>query len=62
MAHRLANKAQAAKGRIKETAGKTTGDRSLEARGKADQLKAHTKQLGSEVTRAVRKAKGTVAR
>ncbi|MDA8264929.1 MAG: CsbD family protein [Actinomycetota bacterium] len=43
------NSAQEAKGIIKETAGKATGDRSLEAKGKSDRVKGNLKQAGEKV-------------
>jgi len=36
-------------GKIKETTGKATGNESLEAEGKVDQVKADTKQAGEKV-------------
>ena len=47
MAKRFVDKAQEAKGRVKETSGKAIGNKVLEAQGKADQLKAQTKQVGT---------------
>ena len=43
------NKAQAAKGHIKETAGKATHDASLQAEGKTEQMKSDLKQAGEKV-------------
>ncbi len=37
------------KGKVKEGTGKVTGDRSLEAEGKADQTKSDFKQAGEKV-------------
>ena len=62
VANRILNKTQEAKGRVKETSGKATGNKVLEAQGKADQLKAQTRQAGTEVKNAVPKAKKIVTR
>jgi uncharacterized protein YjbJ (UPF0337 family) len=43
------NKAQEAKGHVKEAAGKVTGDKSLEAEGKGDKAKGNLKQAGEKV-------------
>lgn len=43
------NKAEEAKGHIKEGAGKATDDKDLEREGKADQTKANLKQAGENV-------------
>ncbi len=48
------NLAQIAKGKIKETAGKTTGDTQLEAEGNVDQMKGNVKQAGEKVKDAFR--------
>jgi len=62
VANKVSNKAQEVKGRTKEAAGKSTGDRSLEARGKGDQLKAHSKQAAADLKKSARKAKQTLSR
>jgi uncharacterized protein YjbJ (UPF0337 family) len=49
------NAAQRAKGKVKETAGKTTGNERLRRQGKADQAKAKLKQTGEKVKDALRK-------
>jgi uncharacterized protein YjbJ (UPF0337 family) len=49
------NLAQVAKGKVEEGAGKTTGDDSLEADGKADQIKGNMKQAGEKVKDAFKK-------
>jgi uncharacterized protein YjbJ (UPF0337 family) len=49
------NTAQKAKGKVKETAGKATGDDSLRAKGKADQIKGNLKQAGEKVKDAFKK-------
>jgi uncharacterized protein YjbJ (UPF0337 family) len=51
------NKAQSAKGHMKETTGRVTDDRSLESEGKADQLKGDLKQAGEKVRDAGEKVR-----
>jgi len=48
------NKAQVAKGRVKEVAGKASGDRTLEAEGKGDKASGNLKQAGEKLKDAVR--------
>jgi uncharacterized protein YjbJ (UPF0337 family) len=48
------NSAQRAKGKVKEAAGKVTGDRQLQAKGKADQIKGNMKQAGEKVKDAIK--------
>ena len=43
------------KGKIKEVAGKATGDQSLEAEGKVDKVKGNVKQAGEKVKDALKK-------
>jgi uncharacterized protein YjbJ (UPF0337 family) len=43
------DKAQEAKGKVKETIGKAVGNERLEAEGKADQVAADVKQAGEKV-------------
>jgi len=43
------NTAEQAKGKVKESAGKVTGNESLEAEGHADQAKGNLKQAGEKV-------------
>ena len=43
------NAMQGAKGEFKEGAGRATGDRSLEAEGKGDQVAGNLKQAGEKV-------------
>jgi len=62
MANRVSNRAQQLAGRVKEAGGKATADRSLETRGKADQLKAESKQAGTNLRKTARKAKSILAR
>jgi uncharacterized protein YjbJ (UPF0337 family) len=49
------NTAQRAKGKIKETAGKATGNERLRRQGKVDQMKGKIKQTGEKVKDALRK-------
>jgi uncharacterized protein YjbJ (UPF0337 family) len=49
------NKAQEAKGHMKEAAGKATDDRSLEAEGKADKVTGDLKQAAEKVKDAFKK-------
>jgi uncharacterized protein YjbJ (UPF0337 family) len=43
------NKLQSGKGKAKESAGRVTNDRSLEAEGKGDQVAGDLKQAGEKV-------------
>ena len=43
------NAAQSAKGKVKEAAGKATGNRKLETKGKTDQGKANVKKTGEKI-------------
>jgi uncharacterized protein YjbJ (UPF0337 family) len=52
---KIKNKAQEAKGHVKEAAGKATDDRSLEAKGKKDKAAGNVKQAGEKVKDAFRK-------
>ena len=47
------DKAQAAKGDIKDTVGKATNDRSLQAEGKGDKVAGNLKQAGEKVKDAL---------
>ncbi len=49
------NEAQRAKGKVKEVAGKVTGNDKLRAKGKADQKKGNLKQAGEKVKDAFKK-------
>lgn len=49
------NTAQRAKGKVKETAGKVTGNERLRRQGKADQVKGKIKQAGENVKDALKK-------
>jgi len=47
------NKGQQAKGKVKEVAGRVTGNESLEAEGTRDQVAADLKQAGEKVKDAI---------
>ena len=49
------NTAQQAKGKLKETVGKVSGDDKLRAEGKADQAKGNVKQAGEKLKDAFKK-------
>ena len=49
------NKAQEAKGHVKDAAGKATNDRSLQAEGKGDKVASNLKQAGEKVKDAIKK-------
>ncbi len=44
------------KGKVKETAGVASGDRELEAEGKADTLKGNVKEKAEDAKRAIKDA------
>ena len=48
------NATQKVKGQVKEAAGRVTGDRQLEAEGRADKAKANLKQAGEKLKDAFR--------
>ena len=52
---KVKNKAQEAKGHVKEATGKATNDRSLEAKGKKDKAAGNLKQAGEKVKDAFSK-------
>ena len=52
---KVKNKLQEAKGHVKETAGKATDDRSMEAEGKGDKAAGNLKQAGEKVKDAFSK-------
>ena len=52
---KVKNKAQEAKGHLKEAAGKATNDRTLQAKGKGDKAAGNLKQAGEKVKDAFRK-------
>ena len=49
------NNAQIAKGKIKETVGRATGNHKLKANGEMDQLKGRVKQVGERAKDAFKK-------
>jgi uncharacterized protein YjbJ (UPF0337 family) len=49
------NNAQKTKGKVKEAAGKVTGNDRLQAKGKTDQRKGDLKQAGEKVKSAFKK-------
>ena len=51
------DKAEVTKGKIKEATGKATGNRSLEAKGKGNQVSGNLKQAGEKVKDAVKPKK-----
>ncbi|QMU78696.1 CsbD family protein [Streptacidiphilus sp. PB12-B1b] len=46
---KAANMGEKAKGKVKEAAGKATGNERLEAEGKGDQVKGDAKQAGEKI-------------
>lgn len=52
---KVKNKLQSSKGRMKNKAGKASGDRSLEAEGKGDQVAGNLKQAGENAKDAFKK-------
>lgn len=52
---KIKNKFQSSKGKMKKDVGKATNDRSLEAKGKGDQVSGHLKQAGENVKDAFKK-------
>ena len=57
---RASNRAQDAKGRVKEAAGSITGNRDLKNKGKTDQAKAGLKNAGEDLKDAGHKVKNAV--
>ena len=55
VAKKAKGKTEAAKGRVKKSAGKAMGDPVLEAKGKAEQVKGDLKQAGEKVKDAAKK-------
>jgi uncharacterized protein YjbJ (UPF0337 family) len=49
------NSTQQAKGKVKELAGRATGNNKLQAKGRADQTKENLKQAGEKVKDALKK-------
>jgi len=54
-ADKARNSAQQAKGKVKEVAGKATGNDKLQAKGKSDQMKGNLKQAGEKVKDAFKR-------
>jgi uncharacterized protein YjbJ (UPF0337 family) len=54
-ADKAKNSTQQAKGKLKETAGKVSGNDKLRVEGKADQSKANLKQAGEKVKDAIKR-------
>lgn len=54
---KASNKSQSVKGKVKEAAGKATGDEELAKQGQADQVKASVKDAGEKVKDAARNVK-----
>ena len=57
---KASNRAQDAKGRMKEAAGSITGNRDLKNKGKTDQAKAGMKDAGEDLKDAADKVKEAV--
>jgi len=55
---KVQNAAEQAKGKVHEAAGKASGDRDQEMKGKAEQGKSDLKQAGEKVKDAAGKLKG----
>jgi uncharacterized protein YjbJ (UPF0337 family) len=53
--NKVNNTAEQAKGKVKEGAGKVTGNESLEAEGRGDQAKGNLRQAGEKVKDAFTK-------
>jgi uncharacterized protein YjbJ (UPF0337 family) len=54
LTNKLRNKTQQLRGRIKRNTGEVTGNRDLEAEGRADEVKGSFKQTGEKVKDAFR--------
>ncbi|WP_436757689.1 CsbD family protein [Streptosporangium sp. V21-05] len=54
---KIANKAEELGGKVKEGAGRATGDERLEAEGRTDQADSHLKQAGEKLKDGVEKVK-----
>jgi uncharacterized protein YjbJ (UPF0337 family) len=52
---KVKNTAETAKGKVKEGAGKATGNESLKAEGRADQARGHLRQAGEKIKDVFRK-------
>ena len=54
-ADKAKNSTQQAKGKVKETAGKISGNDKLRVEGKGDQSKANLKQAGEKIKDAIKR-------
>ena len=54
LADKFTHKAQELRGRIKRNTGEVTGDRRLQADGRADEVKGNLKQVGEKIKDAFR--------
>ncbi len=54
-ADKMKNAAQSAKGNVKDDVGRATGDREMQAEGKADKAAGSLKQAGENLKDAVKK-------
>jgi len=59
---KASNKVQDVKGKVKEAAGKVTGNEDLEAEGKSDQAKSAVKDVGEKVKDAASEVKHAIKR
>ncbi|MEV6974407.1 CsbD family protein [Kitasatospora sp. NPDC093806] len=46
---KMRNMAEKARGKVKETVGRSTGDRPMEVKGKVEQAKSDLKQAGEKI-------------
>jgi uncharacterized protein YjbJ (UPF0337 family) len=53
-ADKLTSKVQELRGRVKRNTGEVTGDRSLQAQGRADEVKGNLRQAGEKIKDAFR--------
>jgi uncharacterized protein YjbJ (UPF0337 family) len=60
-ADKASNKAEDLKGKVKEAAGKATGNERLEGEGKSDQAKSAVKGAGEKIKDAATKVKQALA-
>jgi uncharacterized protein YjbJ (UPF0337 family) len=58
---KISNTTQDVKGKVKEAAGRVTGDKDLENKGKTDQAKSAVKDVGEKVKDAVGTLKDKIA-
>lgn len=59
---KLKNKVQKARGQAKQETGRQTGDASMEAEGRKDQLSGGVKQVGEQAKDAAKEARRTFER